>query len=94
MLALASDRGLPEAEWNILSVMAIAFGPLRRMTAMAPPVGVANAEIVSLFITIFYLYSFQDLCNQSVDVAFIVGFHLLGHSVGDNHTAGHSLMAH
>ena len=50
VLGLASVRDLPFAEWKVLAVMDIACGPDILITPMAPPDGVANAQIVSVII--------------------------------------------
>ena len=76
---------------NIRERISREWSPEILMIPIAPPVAVAMAQMVSLFIY-HSLDAIEHFLDEGVDAVLIFCIHLLGIAVGDDHTAGHSLM--
>ena len=76
---------------NIRERISREWSPEILMIPIAPPVAVAMAQMVSLFIY-NYLDAIEHFLDERVDTVFILCIHLLGIAVGDDHTAGHGVM--
>jgi len=72
------------------------WGPEILIIPIAPPGAVAKAQIVIRSYKMPRLhqsYSVENLFDQGIDGVLVLCVHLLGVTVGDDHTTGHGAMA-
>ena len=74
-------------------VIGMALGPERRTMPMAPPGAVAMAQIVSVKMKTEKLDSVEDDGDEGIDGILVVGVHLGGVAVCNDHAAGHGAVA-
>ena len=84
VLGWACVRSLVNTRERISSV----FGPEILIIPIAPPGAVASAQIVSVI-----LNAVENFLDEGIDTVLVLGVHLLGIAVGDDHTAGHCAMS-